>query len=55
MGDIDTYMYTMTIDYINGDKDLAEFETEYLETMKELGADRLIEIYQKAYDEYNAR
>ena len=55
MGDIDTYMYTMTIDYINGDKDLAEFETEYLETMKELGTDRLIEIYQKAYDEFNAR
>ncbi len=55
MGDIETYMKTMTIDYINGDKDLAGFETEYLKTMKELGADRAIEIYQKALDEFNAR
>ena len=53
--DITTYVNEMMIHYIDGTKDLADFETEYLGTLKEMGIDKLIAIKQAAYDRYIAK
>lgn len=53
--DINVYVEEHFIDYVTGEKSLDTFDTEYLPTMKSMGMDRIIEIYQKALDNYNAR
>lgn len=53
MGDVSTFISEMTIKYINGEADLDNFETEYLAVLKEMGMDRVIEMKQDAYDQYN--
>ena len=53
--EIETFTDEMVVAYVTGEKSLDNFETEYMETLKSLGVDRLIEIQQKAYDEFNAR
>lgn len=50
-----TYYEQMLVAYINGTKSLDDFESEYLGTLKNLNVDRMIEIMQKAYDEYMAK
>lgn len=55
MGDISTYISEMFIHYVDGTKDLADFETDYLGTLEKMGIDRVIEMKQKALDAYNAR
>lgn len=50
--EISTYIDEMTIAYITGAKSLDTFESEYLATLKSLKIERMIEIYQTAYDEY---
>lgn len=54
-GDINTYVNEMLIHYVDGTKDLADFETEYLGTLKDMGIDKVIEMRQAAYDMYNAK
>ena len=53
--DIDTYRNEMLVRYITGDADLANYESEYLATLNELGIERLTEIVQIGLDAYNAR
>lgn len=53
--DINVYIEEMLFKYITGEKSLDTFETEYLPTLKSMGAERLIEINQKGLDNYNAR
>lgn len=54
-GDITTYISEMTIRYITGLESLDTFESGYLETLKSMGVDRLIEMQQAALDDFNAR
>lgn len=53
--ELETYMKENEAQFINGSKELND-ETwqEYLDTMNKIGADRLIEIYQAAYDRWKA-
>lgn len=53
--DIDTYRNEMLVRYVTGDADLANYESEYLATLNELGIERLTEIVQIGLDAYNAR
>ena len=53
--DINTYIAEMRIQYITGLKDLDAFESEYIATLKEMGIERILEIKQMAYEEYEAR
>lgn len=54
-GDIETYYNEMVIKFIEGKISLNQFESEYLNTMKQQQVDRLVEIYQHAVDDYLAR
>lgn len=51
--DLETYMKENEAQFINGSKELND-ETwqEYLDTMNQIGAQRLIEIYQASYDRW---
>lgn len=53
--DINVYVGEMFIKYITGQVSLDTFETDYLTTLKSMGMDTVIEMYQKALDNYNAR
>lgn len=52
--DISTYVNEMTIKFIRGTESLDNYDA-YLENLKTMGVDRLIEIMQTATDEYYAR
>ena len=53
--DINTYIGEMLVKYVSGLEPLDTFETEYLPTLKGMGVERVLEIYQDALDRYNAR
>lgn len=53
--DIDVYIKEMMIKYITGQESLDTFETEYLPTLKSMGVEDVIAMYQRALDNYNAR
>ena len=53
--DINTFVSEMMIQYITGTADLAKFETEYLDQLKTMGIERVIELRQEALDAFNAR
>ena len=53
--DINIYIEEMMIKYITGQKSLDTFETEYLATLQKMGVEEVIEMYQTALDNYNAR
>lgn len=50
--EVTTFIDEMIVAYITGAKSLDNYESEYLETLKAMKIDRMIEIYQIAYDEY---
>lgn len=52
--DISTYVNEMTVKFIRGTESLDNFD-EYLENLKTMKVDRLIEILQTATDEYYSR
>ena len=52
--DISTYVNEMTIKFIRGTESLDNFDA-YLDNLKTMGVDRLMEIIQSATDEYYAR
>ncbi len=52
--DIETYVYEMRAKFISGEVSLDEFDT-YLQELKDKGVDRVIEIKQKALDNFNAK
>lgn len=51
--EIETYRSEMVTKFILGTESLDKFE-EYQKTLKEMGVEKVIEIYQKAYDLYAA-
>lgn len=54
MGDITTYVQETGVQFIMGTKNLdADFDT-FIQTLKDMGVDRLVELKQSAYDEYTA-
>ncbi|WP_394011351.1 extracellular solute-binding protein [Anaerococcus cruorum] len=53
--ELETYMKENEAQFINGTKELNDQTwQEYLDTMNKIGAERLIEIYQAAYDRWKA-
>ena len=54
MNNISTYVDEKTVRYIMGLEDLSTFDT-YINEMKNFKLDRMMEIYQSAYDRYMKR
>ena len=55
MNNIKTYVDEKTVRYIMGLEDLSNFESTYMNDLKNFGLDRLLELYQTAYDRYMKR
>lgn len=53
--DIDVYIGEMLVKFVTGQVSLDAFETEYLPTLKKMGIETVISMYQRALDNYNAR
>lgn len=53
--DIDSYVNEMYIKFISGLESIDKFDTEYMESLKTRGIERLLELQQEAYDNYLAR
>ena len=49
--DISTYVLENVVEYVQGSKPMSQFD-EFVSTLKTMGIDRYIEIYQDAYDRY---
>lgn len=54
MSDIETFMDEMTVAYVTGTASFDTFEADFVEKLKGMNIERCIEIYQDAYDEYQA-
>lgn len=52
MNNVNTYANEMVLKYITGSADLANFESEYMTTIKSMHIEDAIAIYQAAYDKY---
>lgn len=52
--DIGAYVAEMQMKFINGEEPLTNFDN-YLDTLKKMGIENLIKLYQDAYDRYQAR
>ena len=50
--DVSTFMSENTAKFIAGTQPLSEFDS-YMDTLKSMGMDRLMEIIQQSYDAYN--
>ena len=53
--DISTFISEMRVKYITGQASLDNFETEYLGELEKMEIKRVIELYQEALDDFNAR
>ncbi|MGZ9583277.1 extracellular solute-binding protein [Paenibacillus marinisediminis] len=51
--DLDTYVKTMEAKFVTGQEPMSKWDT-YLAQVKKMGGDRLVEIYQAAYDRWDA-
>lgn len=51
--DLDTYVKTMEAKFVTGQESLAKWDS-YVAQVKKMGADKMVEIYQTAYDRWNA-
>lgn len=54
ISDIETFLDEMTVKYITGEYSFDNYETDFVEALKGMDAERCIELYQAAYDEYKA-
>lgn len=54
MSDIETFMDEMTVKYITGEYSFDNYETDFVQALKDMNAERIVELYQEAYDYYNA-
>ena len=54
MSDIETFMDEMTVKYITGEYSFDTYETDFVEALKAMNAERIVELYQAAYDYYYA-
>ena len=48
--EIDTYVKRMQVEFITGVTDIAENWDNYCETLKKMGIDEVVAVYQEAYD-----
>ena len=53
--EVTTYISECFVKFINGSMDIETQWDEYLNTLKSMNVDRLIQIRQNALDDYNAR
>lgn len=54
VSELQTYRDEMTIKFIRGEESIDKFDA-YMSTLESMGINRLQEIYQSAYDEYQSR
>ncbi len=54
LNDVNKYKSTEVTSFIAGKRDMSTYD-DYVAQLKKLGADRIVEIYQAAYDRYVAR
>ena len=52
--DLDKYVEQMEAKFVTGQESLANWD-KYVDTLKKMGAEKIVEIYQKAYDQWNTR
>ena len=52
-GDLSTYINETVVGFFTGDKPMSEWD-EYLQGMRTCGIDKILEIYQNAYDTFMA-
>ncbi len=52
MSDIETFMDEMTVKYVTGELSFDTYETDFVEVLKSMNAERIVELYQEAYDYY---
>lgn len=52
--EISTYTAEMVVKFIKGDEPMDRFD-QFVQTLKEMGAERIIELNQAAYERFNAR
>lgn len=52
MSDLDTYVQQMEAKFITGQEPLSNWD-KYLAQVKKMGSDRIVELYQAAYDQWN--
>ena len=52
--DIDTFLDEMTVKYITGEYNFDNYDTDFVEALKGMNAERMVELYQDAYDDYKA-
>lgn len=52
--DIDTFLDEMTVKYITGEYSFDDYDTDFVEALKGMNAERMVELYQDAYDDYKA-
>ena len=53
LGDIRTYISQAALQFVVGDRSLDEFQT-FRDDLRNMGMERVLEIYQAAYDKYMA-
>ncbi|MFS0726512.1 extracellular solute-binding protein [Paenibacillus sp. 1P07SE] len=53
MSDLDTYVKQMEARFVTGVEPLSNWET-YVAQLKRMGSDRVVEIYQEAYDQWDS-
>lgn len=51
--DLDTYVKQMEAKFVTGQEPLSNWD-KYIETCKKMGGERIVEIYQAAYDQWNS-
>lgn len=55
MNELQTYASEMRVKFITGSEDVEEKYDEYVETLKGIGVDRVVELMQEAYDRYQSK
>lgn len=53
LSDLDTYVQQMEAKFVTGQESLSNWD-KYVEQIKKMGGDRIAELYQAAYDRWNA-
>ena len=52
--DIETFMDEYTVKYVTGELSFDTYDTDFVEKLRSMDAERMVELYQDAYDEYLA-
>ena len=50
----DDFLDEMTVKYITGEVSFDSYDTDFVEALKGMNAERMVELYQTAYDNYAA-